>query len=1539
MVLIRRAALLLGSLVLISSFAVATEAQQLPARKEFPPGAVRQLEDLPLGKFRDQLERLPVQARERAVAWLGNFHFTPQDLDHLQVDPEGGIFYADDFTPELGPMVEAVEPAVSEASVPVTPFSGALVFHSKPGAPNVIYLNFTGETVTGTAWNNSLNRTSIPAVAFSIDSDFATFSDAEQTAIRRIWQRIAEDYAPFNVDVTTERPATFNSRTAHALITRNTDANGNDNPASNAGGVAYVGVFGSASYGSYRPAWIYYNNLASEESYIAEAASHEVGHNLGLSHDGRTDGSEYYGGHGSGDISWGPLMGTGYNRHVSQWSKGEYYLASNTQDDLATIAGKLSYRTDDHGNTLASATPLTITSGGAVSATTPADDPNNSSPQNKGVLERNTDTDYFSFASGNGPVNLTLNPWVTASALTRGGNLDILVELYDASGRLLLTNNSGTRTFALVQTNLTEGVYYLAVRNSGAGTPNLSSSSGYSAYGSIGQYFISGTLVPSGVVIPPGAEVQVAGVSEPGRGPLQFTVTYSDNAAIDVSTLGNDDIFVTGPNGFSRAASFVGVDNLSNGSPRTATYSIAPPAAQWLPSDNGTYSISILPDSVSDTEGAFVPTRELGQFNVSVPNAVYFASMETNPGWTFQGLWEYGAPRYTSGGPISGFSGPNIIGYNLGGFYENRLPAVYATTPPIDCSGYTSLTLRFKRWLRLKNGDTANIQVSVNGIDWTSVWMTTKPVSDNAWQEVQYSLPASAAGSSSLRLRWGMASGPSQNEIGWNIDDVTILGGGTLDTQPPAATIDVPNIVAAGSPLHSFTVTYTDNVAVRVSSLGAGDLYVLGPNGYSNIVEFAGVDILSDGTPRTATYTLSAPNGAWTSAHNGSYQVYLQDAQVSDTANNPLDEALLGSFSVAIPETQQALVVEPITLSVQEGGSANFSVRLAEQPTANVSVTLHHLSGDADIVLASSSPIVFTSGNWAIPVPVTVTALPDTDQQNGTASIECRSEGLFSVSVSITENDITPAPNEPPVVALSAPLNASTFLSSDNISFAATASDDSSITKVEFFANGILVGSDSAAPFEISATLVPGTYTVMAKATDNEGASTESSQVNITVRLPNQPPSISLSAPAADSTFLTTDEITFGANATDDRSVTRVEFFANDLPLGSVTSAPYTVTATLSIGTYSITAKATDDEGAISISTAVNIRVQAPNRAPTIVLTAPSEGEIFLSTDSIAITAEAQDDAAVTKVEFFANDTLIGTDNSKPYSTASSLLAGSYSITARATDEQGLATTSVPVNISVRSLNKLPTITITSPVEGAIFNTSDTVAIRATATDEDGVISKVEFYVDGSYLRTDGVAPFTANATALAPGNHTIKATATDNAGGAATQELTISVLAPNTAPAVSLSSDGAAHLLLAPASITLKAAASDPDGTITKVEFFNGSLSLGTATTTPFELALANLGAGNYSFTAIATDDRGSTSSSSSIQVSVVQQPRISTIAPGTSCTITASATPGITYVLQGSVDFLKWIPLSTNTPSASEVIFSAPATEASQFFRIVLP
>jgi hypothetical protein len=928
----------------------APDAMAQPTQREFPVGKPQAIHELPASRFVTELEKLSPAARERARAWLGRFHFTEGDLPSLHTDAEGSICYACKFghghAAEESAPPEPESPSVSAAAVPVSPFPSSLVFNSRPGSVNVLYINFSGVNVTNTQWNTLLNRNSIPAVAFSTDSDYTTFSDSEQAIIKRIWQRMAEDFAPFNINVTTQPPSTFTSRTAVALITRKTDANGAANPYNNGGGVAYVDVFGRSDFATYSPAWIYHDNLNNNESLIAEAASHEIGHNLGLSHDG-TGNSEYYGGHGSGEISWGPIMGTGYNQNVSQWSKGEYLNANNTQDDLAIIAGKIGYRPSDHGSTRGTATPLVITNGTTIVSTTPENDPSNTNPANKGVLEGNKDVDVFSFVTGSGPVQFTVRPWIGPGG-TRGGNLDILLEIHNEAGVILASSNPPDATSATIQTNLAEGRYYLYVKNSGAGSPLTSPPSGYTFYGSLGQYFINGTISEStGFVVPPVAELQVTDLKKADQATHTFTVTYSDNVAINVATVDSNDLQVTGPGGYVQLAERVSINFNTNGTPRVATYSVKPSGGgNWLPSNNGSYNISMRPEQVADTEGAYVPAGDLGQFQVAIPVPVYSSNMDILGGWTLQPQWQHGVPNYTSGGPPGAFTGSKIIGYNLSGDYPNGLAMKYAESPLINASGTSSLTLSFRRWLGVRKNDTALIQASTNGVNWVNVWSSNNAVSDSSWQLVQYPLPAGMAGSSSLRLRWGLSSGGNGNQrtaCGWNIDDVQVLGDGAIDSAPPTASMNVSPVSIGGSPSHSCSVTYTDETGVLLASLDSSDLQVSGPNGYSSPAGFTGADQSTNSLVITGTYSIPAPGGSWDPSDNGTYTVTLQDGSVQDTVGNLIPETVLGTFEVSISAASPGvLVITP---------QGNFTASEMMEGTFTPSSTTYTLVNNGDSTL------------------------------------------------------------------------------------------------------------------------------------------------------------------------------------------------------------------------------------------------------------------------------------------------------------------------------------------------------------------------------------------------------------------------------------------------------------------------------------------------------------------------------------------------------------------------------------------------------------
>jgi hypothetical protein len=135
---------------------------------------------------------------------------------------------------------------------------------------------------------------------------------------------------------------------------------------------------------------------------------------------------------------------------------------------------------------------------------------------------------------------------------TKGGNLDLLIELRDANGTIIQTNNPGTATTAQIQAALNEGVYYLCVRNAGIGEPLSSTPSGYSSYGSIGQYFISGYVAPSGAA--PRSFQLTATVNNPAWGTVSPTNgTFATGSTVQV---------VATPNPYYR---FVGWTNAAFG--------------------------------------------------------------------------------------------------------------------------------------------------------------------------------------------------------------------------------------------------------------------------------------------------------------------------------------------------------------------------------------------------------------------------------------------------------------------------------------------------------------------------------------------------------------------------------------------------------------------------------------------------------------------------------------------------------------------------------------------------------------------------------------------------------------------------------------------------------------------------------------------------------------------------------------------------------------------------------------------------------------
>ncbi len=448
--------------------------------------------DLPL---RSRLIELAPAARAKALATLTKIPGLLREAEHLQIDFDGGMYLTNCAHEEGEAHSAAGAPLVhsSESAGPIS-INAQPAYSSKPGSPNTLYLDFNGEVITGTNWNITRSVTSWTALPYDTDGDPTQFSDTEQDAIFLIWQRVAEDYRPFDVNVTTALPASFGPRVGRALITKSIDAFGVTCPSAiGIGGIAFVDAFGDVDYSYAKsPAWVYYDNLSSgQEDVVAEAVSHELGHNMGLSHDGlTTPATVYYPGQGPSGFTWAPIMGDSYRERMTQWSRGEYLNANNQEDDLAIIAEKLTYIADDFGDTTTAATNLTVVAGGGVRTITPFD----------GLISSTLDSDLFRFSSSVGTVAFTVIPRTVTSGngsispSTPGANLDVQIDILDSVGVPVagLSSNPIDNCVGTISGSIAiAGTYYLRVRGDGNRNPVTD---GYSNYDSVGIYRVSGTL-------------------------------------------------------------------------------------------------------------------------------------------------------------------------------------------------------------------------------------------------------------------------------------------------------------------------------------------------------------------------------------------------------------------------------------------------------------------------------------------------------------------------------------------------------------------------------------------------------------------------------------------------------------------------------------------------------------------------------------------------------------------------------------------------------------------------------------------------------------------------------------------------------------------------------------------------------------------------------------------------------------------------------------------------------------------------------------
>lgn len=366
--------------------------------------------------------------------------------------------------------------------------AGTFQLHSRPTATKVIYLDFDGAVTQNTPWNGT--NPTITTTAYDTDGNPTNFSASEQANIVEIWQRMSECYSPWDVDVTTEDPGIDNLMNTGSGDTkwgiRVLFGDSNPSPAPGSGGVAYVTGFGWGTNGVDVPCFVLSAGVGTNPKTNADAGVHEVGHTLGLSHDGLFPSSdpnhvEYYSGQGSGKVGWAPNMGAGYYDPIVQWSIGEYKNANNFQDDLNIIASQngFGYRPDDYSSSQSGSKSIPGTPGATSFAVNVS-----------GVIETRADTDWFKIMSGSGTIKLNA---VGGPANTA---LDIQMSLYDSKGNLIVAANPPDDVIASISQSVSGGTFYVKIEGVGLGDPLVT---GYSDYASIGQYTITGSFSTVGI--------------------------------------------------------------------------------------------------------------------------------------------------------------------------------------------------------------------------------------------------------------------------------------------------------------------------------------------------------------------------------------------------------------------------------------------------------------------------------------------------------------------------------------------------------------------------------------------------------------------------------------------------------------------------------------------------------------------------------------------------------------------------------------------------------------------------------------------------------------------------------------------------------------------------------------------------------------------------------------------------------------------------------------------------------------------------------
>ena len=381
------------------------------------------------------------------------------------------------------------------------------------------------------------------------------------------------------------------------------------------------------------------------------------------------------------------------------------------------------------------------------------------------------------------------------------------------------------------------------------------------------------------------------------------------------------------------------------------------------------------------------------------------------------------------------------------------------------------------------------------------------------------------------------------------------------------------------------------------------------------------------GTDSSAPFTVNWDTSTVTNGTHGLHVV------ATDVAGNSLSSE---QISVTVDNAPPTVALTNPANETAVTGVVNLAVDAGD----NVGVQQVQYFRDSNVLLGTSlsAPFDFSWDSTTVTTGMHTLFAVATDTAGNTAT---------STTISVTVDRTLPT------VSMTAP-SGGALISGTAVALSATASDNIGIAQVDFYRDSnILVGTDNTAPYGMSwdsTSTTNGAHTIFAIATDTVGNTRTSSVINVTVD--NTGPTVSMSAPANGG--LVTGTLTVSANATDNVSVAKVEFYRdNDVLLTMDTSLPFSFSwdsTAVTNGAHTLYAIAQDSAGNRTTSALINITVD--NTAPTVAITSPVNGAQINRNSTVNINANASDNIGVVKVEFYVNNVLKCTDTAPAYTCA-----------------------------------------------------------------------------------------------------------------------------------------------------------------------------------------------------------------------------------------------------------------------------------------------